>query len=81
MLDHAQLQALAEHLSGTALDLDEACETLGFPLQDVNDLEDKLLDYEVERCAGCGWWCTTSALAPAADTDDGEGLCDDCKDD
>jgi len=37
----------------------------------VTNVEDALLDYNVEICPGCGWWCDSDELH------DGEG-CDGC---
>lgn len=79
MINYEQCRELAERLVGTTLDLDTACEQIGLEEQDASELESMLLDHNVERCQGCGWWCNTSELAPDGETDEGEGLCDDCK--
>ena len=77
----AQIDAIAEAVQGTCDSLEAVCERLEIPIGDVNELESALVDVNTERCTGCGWWSESCELSGLGDTDLGEGLCQDCKDD
>jgi len=68
-----QLKMLAENLAGTCDSIETGLEGLDLDARDfdVTNVEDALLDYNVEICPGCDWWCDSGELH------DGEG-CDGC---
>lgn len=65
---------------GTCMTNSEIAEKFGISEDDV---EDYLLNYNVERCSGCGWWFESGELTPDEDTepddDDLVGKCQDCR--
>jgi hypothetical protein len=66
-------QKLIEHLQGTCLSLEQACEQLGI---EVDDVDTEALDNELFLCAQCDWWCE---ISEASDDPDWNGdLCEDC---
>ncbi len=71
----ADTRELIDHLQGTCLSLEQACEDLGL---EVDDVDTDLLDGEVFLCAQCGWWCEA---CEANEGPDGEDVCDDCHED
>ena len=40
-------------------------------------IEDRLLDDNIERCKGCGWWFESCMLE--SDNEDECGKCEDCR--
>jgi hypothetical protein len=76
-LPRAMKQWAVRQLRGTTDPLREArvCETLWLS---AGDLEDTLLDADLERCQGCGWWFDSFDLVGDED-DDEAGYCDDCR--
>lgn len=71
------LEKIAERLEGTADSIESACECLDIEWEE--DMEDKLLDCNLERCMGCGWWMECCELVDE-DNDD-VGYCDQCRED
>lgn len=61
----------ADELLGTCETGDEVCERMGI---DVSDLEDRMAEEDIFRCATCGWWCEMHEMA------DEDGNCEDCVD-
>lgn len=51
---------IANEIVGTLLSESQIIDKYDLP-QDI-DVIDKLLDYNIEMCADCGWWCHSYEL-------------------
>ncbi len=75
----AEMRAIAQRLEGTCNPVWRALDALDLKEElEVDEVEDRLLDYDLEQCRGCGWWFEPGELAGLED-DDEPGLCDDCR--
>lgn len=50
-----QINAIAEYLDGTCNSIEQAMDRFDFDFP-VEDVEDRLLDVNLERCPMCDWW-------------------------
>jgi hypothetical protein len=79
-----QLLMLYGVLDGTMHGIEHGLQQLGMDSRDfdVNEIEDQLLDLNLERCAGCGWWVESGELVPSDDDEKSDltGCCQDCRD-
>lgn len=76
-----QLEQLADALRDTCSTIEATMERLGFPMVDVDEVENELIDYDCERCSECGWWFATTDLTRYDDWDPQgttDGMCDSC---
>jgi hypothetical protein len=74
--EETDLQRLADYVLGTPTSTFVAVEILG--IDDDQDWDDKLLNLNVERCGGCGWWSESCMLEFVERKN--AGFCDQCKD-
>lgn len=70
-MTNEQARDVADALDGTADFIETVLERLDIEA-DVNDVEDRVLDFNIERCPGCDWWMESALL------DNDDGCCDDC---
>ncbi len=70
----SDLEKLAWHIKGTCKTVLAACAELG--IEEIDDAEDKLLDFSVECCVGCDWWHDSYMLEFVEEKNG--CLCDDC---
>lgn len=74
-LSEDKAQALADALLGTSGIHDGAfAEEHGV---DVGDLEELVEPHEVVKCSECDWWV---GISDTEEGEDGEPICDDCRD-
>lgn len=65
-------EAVADYALGTCDSPAAIAQCFDMPEEDV---EERLLDFSVEPCEGCGWWSESSDLAEEG----AEGFCSDCR--
>jgi hypothetical protein len=46
---------------------------------ETDDLEEALMEFNVERCAGCGWWYESGDLVDEDLNEETTGYCADCR--
>lgn len=70
-----QVREIADYLTGTCNSIDQALDRLDleFPVEDV---EERLLDVNLERCPICDWWMDSAELVNEAGDVVG---CDTCR--
>lgn len=65
---------VADAALGTCDGEQTLAERQGFSVDD-EEVMDRLLDFGVERCPGCGWWTESSVMVEA---EHGDMICEDC---
>lgn len=75
---HKDIESIIEYLQGTTRTLDEACQQHGFEWEELTEKDHAKIDENIFLCPTCGWWCETSE---ANESESGEDVCDDCKED
>lgn len=70
---------LGHMLLGTCDSIDVVLKRMGCVSEDLNTeyIEDRLLDYNIERCQCCGWWFESGELF--SDNEEECGKCKDCR--
>ncbi len=75
------IELIGVRLLGTCLLVDNVLATIIDNPEDydVEQIENDLLDYNIERCKGCGWWFECCELE--SEDDEECGKCEDCRND
>ncbi len=78
-MNEEPIQKLSQRLLGTCDSISIALENIDEDAEDYDicDVENDLLDYQVERCQGCGWWFECCELV--SEDYDECGKCEDCR--
>jgi formylmethanofuran dehydrogenase subunit E len=63
-----------EHLRGTCMSLQEGLNNFDILEEDLEDEDYELLDENIMRCDGCGWWVESHEI----DNSSGDAFCKDC---
>jgi hypothetical protein len=69
------LERIASSLLGTCNSIEMLLESMDIEDYDVEEIEDAILDFQVERCSGCGWWFECHEL----ESEKENGKCKDCR--
>lgn len=83
MISRTLLENVGRWLLGTLNTIEGAIEHFDLAYLDPSDIEDQLLDINVERCQGCGWWHESGDLTPDPEEEGNDeeltGYCIDCR--
>lgn len=66
-MNKEQLHKLIEHLQGSCLSIDQACEELDIEYKDLSKKDLYNIDDKIFCCDNCGWWYDMGDLADKND--------------
>jgi len=71
-----QVRSISDLLNGTCDTIESALERVGLEDTPVEEVEDRLLDVNIERCPICDWWVESGEIV----NDDGDVVgCESCR--